>query len=633
MNRMRMRGRSLRIGFAVLALAGCRAFADCPVATNVLSGTCVGEVRVVGAVTNGWTVTCERTGASVPGRDEFRIRMSSPVESQPPEVTVSFAVPQLDTHFIWHSGAENPALPPKWHKGFLSNLANGMPLMALIDADNRNRLAFAASEAVLPVRCRAGLREEDCTLPCSMSFFTRPTAPMRSYSVSFVIDRRDRRWDETVRDLSGWIGTAGGYRPMAVPAAAREPLYSTWYAFTQDVSAAKVEDEARRARELGLRTLILDDGWQTDEAGRAYERCGDLTVSEAKFPEGMSEHVRRVRALGIRYMVWFAVPFVGHGNAAYPRFKGKFLRTIEPMRCSVLDPRFPEVREYLVDLFARAQEEWGVDGFKFDYIGQFDLKGEEDPAEAEDYAGRDFRSVPDAVDALMSRIVARLKERNPDVLIEFRQPYVSPAIRRFGNMIRAIDCPGEMQKNIVRTAMLRLTSGETAVHSDMLEWNVEETPEQAAKPVLAALFSTIQYSMVLSRLPESHRAMLRHWIGFTARHRGTLLEGGVKAHHPESNFPLLEAESEAERVMAVYSDCAIVRIPDARPTYVVNATGSGSVVLDLARASVWRAYDTFGNAGKTGVAAPGLSRLDVPVSGYLEVTEGPCSPGSRRGKD
>lgn len=94
-----------------------------------------------------------------------------------------------------------------------------------------------------------------------------------------------------------------------------------------------------------------------------------------------------------------------------------------------------------------------------------------------------------------------------------------------------------------------------------------------------------------------------------------------------------KVEDEAERVMAVYSDCAIVRIPDARPTYVVNATGSGSVVLDLARASVWRAYDTFGNAGKTGVAVPGLSRLDVPVSGYLEVTEGPYSPGSRRGKD
>ena len=31
---------------------------------------------------------------------------------------------------------------------------------------------------------------------------------------------------------------------MDVPESAFDPLYSTWYAFGQDVSAAKIEDEA-----------------------------------------------------------------------------------------------------------------------------------------------------------------------------------------------------------------------------------------------------------------------------------------------------------------------------------------------------------------------------------------------------
>lgn len=594
--------------------------------TNVVPETCVGDVTLVCPTSATWRVTMERLPGQAAQTDELLVRLESAVAAPPPAFTVSFAVPQLDTHFVWHAGAESPALPPKWHPGQVSTLASGMPLLALLNANDQNRLSFAASESVLPVRCRAGLKEEDCTIPCALSFFEQPAAPTRAYAVRIRLDRRARRWDRTVTDLSAWIGRAGGYVPMRVPEAARDPLYSTWYAFTQDVTAEKIEDEARRAAALGMKTLILDDGWQTDEKGRAYERCGDLTVSRAKFPEGMAAHVRKVQAAGLRYMAWFAVPFVGYKNAAYPRFKGKYLKDLPSVHCSVLDPRFPEVRAYLVDMFARAQREWGLDGFKFDYIGQFTFEtdaetgAEIDPARAEGYAGRDRSSLPDAVDALMSEVLARLTAVNPDVLVEYRQPYVSPGIRRFGNMIRAIDCPGEMQKNIVRTAMLRLTSGETAVHSDMLEWNAGETPERAAKAILASLFSTVQYSVVLSRQSEGNLRMLRHWIGFTQAHRETLLKGTFTAFHPEANYPVLQSETASARVIVAYLAGAAASVPDRKPTCVVNATGGADVLLDLAEAPARvTARDTFGQAVACPLPGKGLVRLPVPVSGYLEI--------------
>ena len=605
---------------------------DSAAVTNVVSGTCVGDVTLVCPSSGTWRVTMTREAGQAPETDELVIRLESDVEASPPRFTVGFSVPQEDIHFIWHAGAEDLRLPPKWHSGQVSTLASGMPLLTLMNANDGNRLSFAASESVLPVRCRAGLKEEDCTVPCALAFFEQPVAPVRAYSVRIRLDRRSRRWDRTVEELTDWIGKAGGYRAMRVPEAARDPLYSTWYAFTQDVTAEKIEDEARRAARLGMKTLILDDGWQTDEKGRAYERCGDLTVSSAKFPDGMAAHVKRVQACGIKYMAWFAVPFVGYRNAAFPRFRGKFLKDQPTVHCSVLDPRFPEVRAYLVDMFARAQKEWGLDGFKFDYIGQFTFEtdketGEEiDPARAENYAGRDYRSLPDAVDALMAEILARLAEVNPDVLIEYRQPYVSPGIRRYGNMIRAIDCPGEMQKNLVRTAMLRLTSGETAVHSDMLEWNVADTPERAAKPILASLFSTIQYSMVLSRLPASHLEMMRHWIGFTQRHRETLLKGTLTAFHPEAHYPVLAAESASERVIGAYVSGSVVSVADRKPTVVVNATGGGDLVLDFAEApSGVTVRDTFGNIVAQPALGLGLVRLSVPVSGYVEIDRPPTA--------
>ena len=124
---------------------------------------------------------------------------------------------------------------------------------------------------------------------------------------------------------------------------------------------------------------------------------------------------------------------------------------------------------HVVCRYEKAVRKWDIDGLKLDFIGRFALlDGVVDPAVAEDFAGRDIKSIPLAVDAMLSDVVRRLKAVKPDILVEFRQSYVGPGIRRFGNMLRATDCPLSMVENRTRIARLRLTSGMTAVHSDML---------------------------------------------------------------------------------------------------------------------------------------------------------------------
>ena len=51
----------------------------------------------------------------------------------------------------------------------------------------------------------------------------------------------------------------------------------------------------------------------------------------------------------------------------------------------------------------------------------------------------------------------------------------------------------------------------------------DETPEGAALPILNALYSTIQYSMVLAKIRPDHREMIRHWLDFSRRHRDALV--------------------------------------------------------------------------------------------------------------
>ena len=89
----------------------------------------------------------------------------------------------------------------------------------------------------------------------------------------------------------------------------------------------------------------------------------------------------------------------------------------------------------------------------------------------------------------MTEVKAALESVKPGVLVEFRQSYVGPAIRKYGNMLRVGDCPGNMRRNRFAMANLRLASGATAVHSDMLEWNYADTPDHAALYIINAMFA------------------------------------------------------------------------------------------------------------------------------------------------
>lgn len=104
----------------------------------------------------------------------------------------------------------------------------------------------------------------------------------------------------------------------------REPMYSTWYDFHQVLSDKELEEECRRGAEIGLRSIIVDDGWQTEDTGRGYGFCGDWEIAKSKFPD-MKAHVARVHALGMKYLIWYTVPFIGIHAKNRARFEDKFL--------------------------------------------------------------------------------------------------------------------------------------------------------------------------------------------------------------------------------------------------------------------------------------------------------------------
>lgn len=577
-----------------------------------------GDVTVVCGNPDGWRfdVGVEKEN----GKEVVTVRLDADSAMTPPRFTVGLSVPQIDTHHLWRPGeTDRCQLRPEWMGHYSTHLAYDMPLYTFLGGNDENRLTVVSSEPMRRVDAQFGVNEYGSMLDGKFSYFNGVEAPVSSYETKILLDNRPVFWADAVSEGSEWMTVESGVIPVVPVESAFAPLYSSWYNFHQNVSDVAIERECRKAAQLGMKTIILDDGWQTDDNGGGYAYCGDWEVSKNRFPD-FAKHVKTIQDMGMKYMVWYSVPYIGKKSANYERFKGKYLR--ESHDVGVLDPRFPEVREFLCSLYEDAMKRYGLDGFKLDFIDSFSFDNV-DPAEAENYAGRDIKSLPDAINVLMSDVYKRLSALNPDVLVEFRQRYIGPAIRQFGNMLRAADCPGDLQGNRQRIANLRLTSGNSAVHADMLEWNCNDTPEKAARHILAALFGVVQYSMLLETLPENHMKVISHWLDFSQQHRKTLLQSEFRPHHPEQCYPIIEAESADELIVAVYDDKSVVSIGQtSKPVYLINATGTPSMIVELARKPAEiEAYDVYGRRVPSPKLSAGIQRIAVPESGYIKVVE------------
>ena len=428
----------------------------------------------------------------------------------PKQITLSYSIPCVDTYTMWDP-IEKLRFIPFGNKQLTdSRLASGMPLKGLLSRTGKNRYLSAVSDVKTPIVQRMRASITNATVDCFIDFFTQMTGPFKSYEAEIRIDTRDIPFDGALYGARAWFDGLG-YENAYVPEDAKYPMYSTWYSYGQAVTEGDVIAECEKAAKLGMKAVILDDGWQTDDLSTIYGYCGDWKPIAHKFPD-MRAFSDKIHALGMKVMLWFSVPFIGKFSENCKAFEGKYLCYFDNTECYALDPRFKEVRDFLVNTYVKAVEEWNLDGLKLDFIDRFKANGE--------YSDEmDFVSVEDAVEQLLKDVNSALRKINPEILIEFRQPYFGPVVSAYGNMMRVWDCPldGCMNKN--QTINLRLVSGSCAVHSDMIYWSREDTPEGVAVQLWGTLFSVPQISARLGDITDEQKAVLKNYLDFWNEHR------------------------------------------------------------------------------------------------------------------
>lgn len=543
------------------------------------------------------------------------IDLASEFPSVIPVFSLRWRIAHCDIRHRWYPSLKpDRSLPPDWDSELSSGMTDFMPLLSLHDGGGENRLTFAYSDAGCELRIKAGVIEESAEIACSITPRFPPLRKEKGYHAVLRLDFRPLPYFETVSDAALWMDGMLGERRSINPSAYL-PVYSTWYAYHQNIDEAVLEAECAAARTYGMSTLIVDDGWQTDDNRRGYAFCGDWEVSARRFPD-LHGHVERVHRLGMDFLLWYGLPLVGVNSKAFQRFEGKFLYSRDRGDSWILDPRFPEVREYLAGLLERALIDWDIDGFKLDFIDSFALTPSQ-PDPCVEPGGRDHMAIAPAVDALLGEIVERCRSLKPGLLIEFRQKYVGAAVRRHADIVRAADCPGDVLSNRIRTLELRLCCPGMAVHSDMISWNYRESAESAALQLLNVIFSVPQISVRLDELSDEHRKMLDFWMGFVAEYRDVLLHGGLCPLHPEMNYPQVLAYKDGIEVIAVYAPGQVLKLSEIS-ALVVNASGEDKLVLDLAADGALEIYDVYGEMVEAREIAAGLRRVATPRAGLLK---------------
>ena len=532
----------------------------------------------------------------------------------PPPIALEWRWPLCDTVCLWSTASGRSKGVPAAGWGPLrvrARATSEAPVVCAVSGAGENRIAIACADVLHLVEIEAGVVEETAEIACRIGLFGEPRAPAGRFEVTVRIDRRAIRYEEALAAAATWWASLPGCAPTPVPEAAREPMLSTWYSFHQRLDPAAVETECRLARDLGMRAVILDDGWQTLDAGRGYAFAGDWEPE--RIPD-LRGHVDRIHAAGLKVLLWYSVPFVGVKSRAHDRFRDRILHHMGgDWGAAVLDPRHADVREYLIGTWEKAMVDWDLDGLKLDFVDRFAMQEDSSQGSGD---------LMEAVDRLLRDAMDRLRRVRPDALVEFRQPYIGPLMRRYGNMFRARDCPADLVKNRISVLDVRMLAGDTAVHSDMLMWHPDEPVESAALQLLAVLFAVPQISVRLDRLPPPHSAMLRHWLAVWRDHRDVFLGGELCAVSPELGYPAAWARRGEELVAAVYAD-VVLRVPSVRHLLVANATRGDRVVLELERATAGhlRVRDAIGRSvtDEARNFAAGVQRISVPPAGLLEL--------------
>lgn len=529
------------------------------------------------------------------------------------KITIMFSIPCTGIECVW----EPTCLMNRNYnlRSFASSAMGAVPLIAYCNNLGNSIFSIALSDTIKQIEYNFAINERTAQMDCKIFIDLKQFGNKNTYSLTLYTQREEMPLYEMCKNVREWWEEIYDLKNQQISDGASDLCYQTWYAFHQDMDENNVLKTFKEAKKYGIKTVILDDGWNADDRTTGAKYVGEYRPSFEKFPN-MKDFVKKVHDQGQKIILWYSTSFIGFESPLWNKFKNKLLGEYKgDLSVGIMDPRYPEVREHMISLYENALKDWDIDGFKLDFVDSFRISNDCDMKE-----GMDYCCVKEAVERYFTDALTRLKAIKSDVIIEFRQGYVGPNMRRYASMFRVADCPEDYRFNRVGTVDLRMLSGNTVVSSDMLMWSKDDSPEVAALQILNTIFSVIQFSVDFEKMTEEQKKMAKFWLDFSLKHKHLLTEEQIKPQEVQNFYPIIKTENEDECITGIYEIDKVVKADVTKTNYLINACDNERLVIDTNKATIkYESYDCMGTLINSGILEleDGINVVSVCKSGLL----------------
>ncbi|KAL4964216.1 alpha-galactosidase [Aspergillus stella-maris] len=161
----------------------------------------------------------------------------------------------------------------------------------------------------------------------------------------------------------------------------RPVLLNSWEGLYFDIDQERMVNLAEESAALGVKLLVMDDGWFGKEYPRTSDAAGlgDWVPNPERFPEGLAPLVEKVTSLKVadysttlRFGIWVEPEMVNPQSALYNEHPdwvlhaGKYPRT-EQRNQLVLNLALPEVQEFIIAAMSTLLESADITYVKWDH--------------------------------------------------------------------------------------------------------------------------------------------------------------------------------------------------------------------------------------------------------------------------
>ena len=307
----------------------------------------------------------------------------------------------------------------------------------------------------------------------------------------------------------------------------RPILINNWEATYFDFNTEKLLSIAKRASELGIEMLVMDDGWfghRNDDS----TSLGDWFVNEEKITGGLKYLVDEVNKLGLKFGIWMEPEMISPDSKLYEQHPDWAIavpgRTAALSRNQyVLDLSRKEVRDYVYCMISNILHSANIEYVKWDMNRQLsDMGSYELPA---DRQGELYHRYVLGVYELQERLITEF----PDLLLENCSgggARFDPGMLYYSPQIWCSDDTDAVERLKIQegTALMYPLSAMGAHISVCPNHTVgRNTPFETRGNV--ALAGTFGYELDITQIPEKDQEMIPQQVQMYHKYNDLVREG------------------------------------------------------------------------------------------------------------